>query len=82
MDYPTRAWFTKVDSITSLVGYRKTLDEEAITELKAVSREARGFADSVGDRYVGGFPITLDAMVAFAKANGQLDRLRQLIDDA
>lgn len=82
MDYPTRTWFTKVDSITSLVGYRKTLDDEAIAELKSVSREAREFAVSVGDRYVGGFPITLESMVAFAKANGQLDQLRQLIDDA
>lgn len=82
MDYPTRTWFIKVDSITSLVAYRLTLDAEAIAELKSVSAEARRFAEEVGDRYVGGFPITLETMVAFAKANNALDQLRQLIDNA
>lgn len=31
--------------------------------------------------YQGGFPITLEAMVAHARAYGQLDRLRQLVGD-
>lgn len=33
------------------------------------------------DRYSGGFPITLETMVAHARAHGQLDRLRELLDE-
>ena len=80
-DAPTRDWFIKVDSVCSLIAHRRygLTDDELAAELKEISREARRFADTMGDRYVGGFPITLEAMVAHAKAHGQLDRLRELV---
>lgn len=34
------------------------------------------------NRYTGGFPITLEAMVAHAKATDSLDRLRELLEEA
>lgn len=81
-EVPTKDWFIHVDSICSLVGYRRygLTDDELADQLKAISQDARRFAESVGDRYVGGFPITLEAMVAFARAHGQLDRLSALVE--
>lgn len=76
-DTPNRDWFIKVDSVCSLVGNRRygLADDELARELIEVSGEARRFADTVGDRYVGGFPITLEAMVAHAAASGRLEEL-------
>jgi len=80
-DLPTKEWFTKVDSVTSLVGHRRygLTDDDLASQLIEISGEARMFAKTVGDRYVGGFPLTLDVMVAHAKAHGQLDKLRVLL---
>ena len=80
-DTPTRDWFIKVDSVCSLIAHRRygLTDAELAADLKQISLDARRFADTVGDRYVGGFPITLEAMVAHAEAHGQLGRLRELV---
>jgi hypothetical protein len=82
-DVPTRDWFIHVDSVCSLVANRRygLEDDELAAQLKAISWDARGFAETVGDRYVGGFPITLETMVEFARTGGQLDKLRELVGE-
>jgi hypothetical protein len=82
-DTPTKDWFVHVDSICSLVGNRRygLEDDELARQLIDISAAARLFAETVGDRYVGGFPITLETMVAFAKSAGRLDELREMLDE-
>lgn len=82
-DTPTRDWFIYVDSTCSYVAHRRLPNgEELARELIEISHQARRFAETVGDRYVGGFPITLEAMVAHARASGQVDRLRDLLNES
>jgi hypothetical protein len=81
MDVPTANWFHKVDGMVGLVVYRHELDppdDELVRDLKEIIGEARRFAKTVGDRYVGGFPITLETMVKFAQTHGKLDELVEL----
>ena len=54
------------------VGYRRygLTDDDLADQLKQISRDARRFADEVGDRYVGGFPITVEAMKVMLEKHG------------
>lgn len=82
-DYPTTNWFHKLDGTLGLVVHRTTLHQdepELVRDLSNIITEARRFAETVGDRYVGGFPITLETMVAFAKAHERLDDLRTMVE--
>jgi hypothetical protein len=57
MDVPTANWFHKVDGIVGLVVHRHQLDppdDELVRDLNEIISEARRFAKTVGDRYVGG----------------------------
>ena len=49
-DLPTKEWFTKVDSVTSLVGHRRygLTDDDLASQLIEISGEARMFAKTVG----------------------------------
>ena len=71
-DVPDREWFNHVDSVCSLVGNRRygLADDDLAYQLKQISLDARRFADEVGDRYVGGFPITAEAMKVMLEKNG------------
>ena len=79
LDTPNQDWFHDVDGIVSLVASRHSanLPADLVSNLKTISADARRFAQN--DRYVGGFPITLGAMVAHAKAHGRTDELLRLI---
>ena len=48
-DLPTKEWFTKVDSVTSLVGHRRygLTDDDLASQLIEISGEARMFAKTV-----------------------------------
>ena len=50
-DLPTKEWFTKVDSVTSLVGHRRygLTDDDLASQLIEISGEARMFAKTVGE---------------------------------
>ena len=60
--------------------YGRHFDGEFLNEMTDTYLGLRKWYESPeSHRYAGGFPITLETMVAHAKAHGQLDRLRELV---
>lgn len=63
--------------------YSRHFDEDFLKEMSATSRGLRCWYESPESvRYAGGFPITLEALVAYVRATGQVDRLREMIGGA
>lgn len=73
----------EADSHLSVIVHRyaRDLPDDLLAEMRETYTALRAWYQSPeSQRSAGGFPITLSAMVAHAKAHGQLGELRRLVE--